>query len=402
MHHGSLQSVFFRVGVGILFSPIILANSINLYYLHGHIRRNRKDVSHRLLLSLIMADLLVGLHLGFTFIISIYGAWYDARNSFLCQLQGNVTTSATVASVIGAMIVSLDRYIFVCRPTQYKRYVTLARAHIVIALAWLISFAFASPPFWQLGKFQYVDYLDTCFTLWGIRSNLEYGAMLFTFAFAIPFIIVVFTNIRTIRELHRKSRRVTTCNALENEDFQSNETVQEAVAVTLATISRRVIGTSETFITGNNEAMIETNLLLKSVFVIITACITQVPYFIHIIITSSHTTENQQEPYAFSIQFLFLLVNSMSLTNAFTYGHLVSFKRAININKIRNDASRIQTECTTNIDRHDSTNSPPVQEEDNQPSLHHLSFEESQVRKQLRLIIDTTTFTNSQRVVIDD
>ncbi|KAH7636481.1 hypothetical protein HUG17_10451 [Dermatophagoides farinae] len=110
------------------------------------IRTERKlhTVSNMFILSLAIADLIVGLMvmpLSSTYVI--FGDWI--LGLFVCQLWLVIDYTASTASIFNLLILSLDRYWSIRSPLKYLCKRTKKRALAMIGIVWMISALWAIP-----------------------------------------------------------------------------------------------------------------------------------------------------------------------------------------------------------------------------------------------------------------
>lgn len=97
--------------------------------------------THLLLLSLAVADLLVGLLvMPVEMIRFIETCWL--LGDFVCALSYIVGFSLTSASVGNMVLISIDRYIAICFPLHYAATITRSRVEACLCLCWACSFVY--------------------------------------------------------------------------------------------------------------------------------------------------------------------------------------------------------------------------------------------------------------------
>lgn len=89
-----------------------------------------------LLLSLAVADFVIGLVMPFQILIT-HGCWIlgDVMCTLVCILE-YITTSASVGTI---MLISVDRYVAICYPLHYSTKITVREVTIGNCLCWALS-----------------------------------------------------------------------------------------------------------------------------------------------------------------------------------------------------------------------------------------------------------------------
>lgn len=99
--------------------------------------RQLQSPTNVLLLSLAVADLLVGFMLMPVEIIYTEACWF--LGDTLCTLYYVADYTITSACVANMVLISVDRYIAVCNPLRYSSTVTKRRTQVGVCLCWLCS-----------------------------------------------------------------------------------------------------------------------------------------------------------------------------------------------------------------------------------------------------------------------
>ncbi|XP_037322203.2 muscarinic acetylcholine receptor M3 [Pungitius pungitius] len=114
------------------------------------VNRQLKTVNNYFLLSLAVADLIIGV-----ISMNLYTAYlvmgYWAMGNWACDLWLAIDYVASNASVMNLLVISFDRYFSITRPLTYRAKRTTKRAGMMIGLAWFVSLVLWAPAilFWQ-------------------------------------------------------------------------------------------------------------------------------------------------------------------------------------------------------------------------------------------------------------
>ena len=181
---------------------IVLSNITNIYVLSGkcHIPK----ISKIFLLNLSISDLFVGLISCIpTIVPSVVGYWpYGAA---WCQIAGIVHGTSVTISIWSISMISIDRYLAICKPMTYASWKSSRKAYGVIACLWALASATFFSPLPTKHDFVYYRYSEDeniCGLYW------EYKWFCVITAVYIPVLsggILIFTNVRIMKTiLYRK------------------------------------------------------------------------------------------------------------------------------------------------------------------------------------------------------
>ncbi|XP_061600768.1 muscarinic acetylcholine receptor M3 [Cololabis saira] len=137
---------------------VLLTGTLSLVTIIGNIlvvvsfkvNRQLKTVNNYFLLSLAVADLIIGvISMNLYTPYLIMGYW--AMGNWACDLWLAIDYVASNASVMNLLVISFDRYFSITRPLTYRAKRTTKRAGIMIGLAWLVSLVLWAPAIllWQ-------------------------------------------------------------------------------------------------------------------------------------------------------------------------------------------------------------------------------------------------------------
>ncbi|KAM9762255.1 5-hydroxytryptamine receptor 2B [Menidia menidia] len=109
------------------------------------LERKLQNATNYFLMSLAVADLLVGLLvMPIALVTVLYNSGWPLPE-FLCPIWLFLDVLFSTASIMHLCAISLDRYVAIKRPIQHSQYKSRAKAMVKIALVWLISICIAIP-----------------------------------------------------------------------------------------------------------------------------------------------------------------------------------------------------------------------------------------------------------------
>ena len=180
---------------------IIISNILNIYILSRkcHVPR----ISRIFLLNLSFSDLCVGV---ISCLPTIYSAVWEhwPYGVAWCQIAGIFHGTSCAISIWSISMVSIDRYLAICKPMTYATWKSPRKAYAVIAFLWTFAFAsFLTPP---LTKSNHIYYqFDQAENMCGLFWDYKWFCIMTTFY--IPILsgcLLVFTNVGIIRTIVKR------------------------------------------------------------------------------------------------------------------------------------------------------------------------------------------------------
>ncbi|XP_066533810.1 trace amine-associated receptor 4-like [Hoplias malabaricus] len=95
-----------------------------------------------IIMSLGVVDCLLGcLVMPFSMVRWLEGCWF--LGEIFCHIHSSLDMTLSIVSILHLCLVSIDRYLAICEPLNYKMKVTNGTVAVCIALIWLFSFTFS-------------------------------------------------------------------------------------------------------------------------------------------------------------------------------------------------------------------------------------------------------------------
>ncbi|KAM4628716.1 5-hydroxytryptamine receptor 2B isoform 1-T5 [Polymixia lowei] len=172
------------------------------------LERKLQNATNYFLMSLAVADLLVGLLvMPIALVTVLYNSGWPLPE-FLCPIWLFLDVLFSTASIMHLCAISLDRYIAIKKPIQHSQYKSRSKAMVKIALVWLISIGIAIPiPIKGLRNYHLPNNVTfnsnhTCLLKTdSFREFIMFGSLA---AFFIPLTIMMVIYLLTIQVLRKK------------------------------------------------------------------------------------------------------------------------------------------------------------------------------------------------------
>ncbi|KTF91462.1 hypothetical protein cypCar_00028847 [Cyprinus carpio] len=203
--HSLWQVILIVVFTGLLSLITIIGNI--LVMVSFKVNRQLKTVNNYFLLSLAVADLIIGvISMNLYTAYIVMGQW--AMGNWACDLWLAIDYVASNASVMNLLVISFDRYFSITRPLTYRAKRTTRRAGVMIGLAWFVSLILWAPAilFWQYFVGERTVPLDKCYIQFLSEPIITFCTAMA--AFYLPVTIMSVLYWRIYKETENRSREL--------------------------------------------------------------------------------------------------------------------------------------------------------------------------------------------------
>ena len=184
MGPGSNSCVFCAVLAAIVGLITIIVNIFNIVILMD--KQVLKKSTRVLLLSVSVADLLVGVVVMFYIYPGYTGRWM--LNSHLCDGLGFILYISLFVSIWSLCCLSVDRYMVLRKPLNYHIVVSTRSVYIAVATNWILSGMFASLPLFGIGRYHF----NTAEGICGISAKHSPLYLYIIYLFVLPAFIITY------------------------------------------------------------------------------------------------------------------------------------------------------------------------------------------------------------------
>lgn len=163
--------------------------------------QNLRSVTNHMILSLAIADMLIGLFVMPLSISNMILSHYWPYGSAMCHLWHSIDVLASTASILNLCIISLDRYWAVIAPLHYPRLMSEKRGLICISMVWICSAGISFP---MIALWDYVD-------LWvegkcSFTNNSAYLIISSMVSFYIPVMLMTIVYLKIFLAIRSQSK----------------------------------------------------------------------------------------------------------------------------------------------------------------------------------------------------
>ncbi|KAI6176576.1 Octopamine receptor [Aphelenchoides bicaudatus] len=228
----AVSTAFITVAFMLIVMLIIVCGNLLVVLTVNNDHKLRSQRQNWLIVSLAVADLLVGLLvMPLTMSYEVIGVW--VLGDILCEIYLALDVLFVTASILHICVISLDRYWSVTQPLTYPSKRTTTRISIMIGVAWIVSLIICLPPIfgWRPNRDP-----GKC----TVSDEIGYVIYSASGSFFIPVIVlvIVYWRIYTITKHHSRQRL--------KETQRTDQTLCQLAAATHAHVTANSNGMSST------------------------------------------------------------------------------------------------------------------------------------------------------------
>ncbi|XP_020910028.1 octopamine receptor-like [Exaiptasia diaphana] len=195
-----LQAVFLAI---IMFSSIF-GNILILLAIYTNHRL--REITSAFIANLACADLLLALiGMPFTLTSSITYRWVFGWH--WCQINGMANSVFCIASMLSLAAVSMDRYIAIIKPLNYKLIMTPRTVTFMIVYVWVQSISCALLPIMGWSRYTFIMNESICTGDWGY--SIPYTMFIFGACFFVPLLVMIYSYYHILRTAREHAKRIS-------------------------------------------------------------------------------------------------------------------------------------------------------------------------------------------------
>ena len=216
--------------IGIEMVAGIITNSFILILTACHLK-TWKQPSIVFLTNMLLSNLLIAIFvMPFPIITCSIGEWVfgstPEQKFEVCEFVACLLFYSFMVAIEGLVLVSFDRFFFIVKALQYKKYMTANKAVIIVAVSWILAAILTAPPLVGFGAIKFVSSIGTCFPGWmGQTAYAIYVFIILMVIISSVLVTSIWTFVYTWRYLQSRSHRknLITTHGQKNSEYLSQE-----------------------------------------------------------------------------------------------------------------------------------------------------------------------------------
>ena len=169
------------------------------------LNRRMRTIPNMFVASLAVSDLLLGLCSLVPFGIPVLVTSYWLFNDTACQFQGYITIALVAASIHTLVLMAVNRYYRIVKPTKYRRYFTKKKTLIMILVSWFSSFCTPLPHVLSGRKMVFHPAKFICSFGIESRASTHFGYPLYI---GVPTCVIIYCYLRIFSTVRNHNRNV--------------------------------------------------------------------------------------------------------------------------------------------------------------------------------------------------
>ena len=207
----------------------LITNTFVLILTASHLK-TWKQPTTIFLSNMLLNNLVVGVCIiPFAIITAAVGEWIFGRTEeekeTVCQVVGCIFTFSILTATESLVLLSFDRFFFITKSFQYKKYMTVNKALIIVTLSWVLAVFISMLPFLGFGVHEFSSGIGLCVPGWKGQT----GYAIFSFIVLCIFIgSIIVTSIWTLcftRKHIKKTTRRTSIGGEESNPRQERKVI---------------------------------------------------------------------------------------------------------------------------------------------------------------------------------
>ncbi|XP_035276650.1 trace amine-associated receptor 1-like [Anguilla rostrata] len=203
--------------------------------------RQLHSPTNLIMLSLAFIDWFLGAFImPCSMIRSVENCWYFGET--FCKIHSSVDIMMSIASLLHLGLISVDRYLAICKPLQYRTSVTMHKVAALIGITWMFSFAFGFGVI--LSKMNLVGveelFINACTGTCYLFFNKQGGLVVAFLGFIMPCTVMVVLYMKILYVANVQARKIncslTMTGAKQDKKNCAPEQREKKAAKTLAIV----------------------------------------------------------------------------------------------------------------------------------------------------------------------
>ncbi|XP_072177899.1 histamine H2 receptor-like [Diadema setosum] len=211
---GYSTGILFLIGAVLILLIITTIFGNILVILSPIVNRKLRNVTHMFIVSLAVADLLLALLvLPFSGLMEIRNQYWDLGAVF-CNLYVSFDVQLCTASILHLFAISIDRYIAISDPMNYRKRLDKRRAIVAITILWAVSISISFLPVnlgWNTdsGKIQNFEEPHRCY----LHANYFFALLDGLLLFYLPLTVMCCLYFRILNIARNQARKINSQTA---------------------------------------------------------------------------------------------------------------------------------------------------------------------------------------------